>query len=43
MDSLKIQKQYSIFSEALTETMGTEIYFQWMVHWNIRHWNLYSV
>jgi len=28
MDSLKMQKQYSIFSEGFTETMGTEIYFQ---------------
>jgi len=28
MDSLKIQKQYSIFSEGFTETMSSEIYFQ---------------
>jgi len=28
MDSLKMHKQYSIFSEVFTETMGTEIYFQ---------------
>jgi len=28
MDSLKMQEQYSIFSEGFTETMGTEIYFQ---------------
>jgi len=28
MDSLKMQKQYSIFSEVFTETMSIEIYFQ---------------
>jgi len=28
MDSLKMQKQYSIFSEVFTETMSTEICFE---------------
>jgi len=28
MDSLKMQKQYSIFSELFTENMKTVIYFQ---------------
>jgi len=36
MDSLKIQKQYSVFSEGFTETMGTEIYFQWTASLRIK-------
>jgi len=43
MDSLKMQEQYSFLNEGFTETMGTEKYFQWMIHWNIGHWNLFSV
>jgi len=31
-----MQKQYSIFSEAFTETMSIEIYFQWIASLRIK-------
>jgi len=33
----------AIFSEGFTETMSTEIYFQWVVRWNIGNWNLFKL
>jgi len=33
----------AIFSEGFTETLGTGVYFQWMIHWNVGYEILISV
>jgi len=40
---LTICRVSAIFSEGFTETLGTGVYFQWMVYWNVGYEILFSV